>query len=122
MNKIIAVDFDGTLCENAYPDIGTPKSRVIDYILQERRNGTKLILWTNRCGEYLDAAIVWCAERGIVFDGINENLPEVIQAFGDDPRKIFANLYLDDRALSVDTVELYQWATRNPPDNEDKAS
>ena len=32
-----------------------------------------------------------------MFDAVNENLPEIVEAFGVDPRKIFANEYIDDR-------------------------
>lgn len=102
---IVAVDFDGTLCANAWPEIGVPRNGVIDYVKQQKENGAKLILWTNRAGERLDAAIAWCAEQGIAFDAINKNLPEIIEAFGGDTRKVFANEYLDDRAITPESVE-----------------
>lgn len=95
--KIIAVDFDGTLCENKWPDIGIPNLQVIDYIKEEKTKGAKLILWTNRTGKPLDLAIHWCAKQGVFFDAVNENLSEIIKAFGGDCRKVFANEYIDDR-------------------------
>lgn len=97
-NKIIAVDFDGTLCKNAWPKIGEPIMAWIDYVKEQQRDGAKLILWTNRVGERLQEAVEWCKGQGIVFDAVNENLPEIIEYFGNDCRKIFANEYLDDRA------------------------
>ena len=42
-------------------------------------------------------AIEWCDKRGIVFDEVNKNLPEIIKAFCGDSRKVFANEYIDDR-------------------------
>lgn len=30
--KIIAVDFDGTLCENNWPGIGAPNEELIEYL------------------------------------------------------------------------------------------
>ena len=99
-DKIIAVDFDGTLCENAWPDIGDPIQPVIDYVLSEQANGAKLILWTNRHHERLEEAVAWCANHGIAFDAVNENLPEVIEEFGGDTRKIFADEYIDDKAVT----------------------
>ena len=51
-NKIIAVDFDGTLCENRYPEIGKPNEKVINYLIKRQKEGDKLILWTCRCGCY----------------------------------------------------------------------
>ena len=100
-NKIIAVDFDGTLCENAWPQIGSPKQAVIRYVLNQQDQGAKLILWTNRSGEYLQQALDWCAREGILFDAVNENLPEMIDYFQSDCRKVFANEYIDDRAIPM---------------------
>lgn len=102
---IIAVDFDGTLCENAWPGIGEARAGVIDYVLGQQMTGAKIILWTNRRGEKLAEAVKWCAARGLAFDAVNENLPEIIERFGGDTRKVFANEYLDDRAVLPDSVE-----------------
>lgn len=46
--KIIAVDFDGVLCENKYPEIGLPNEKIFEYLESEKKKGTKLILWTCR--------------------------------------------------------------------------
>lgn len=97
MNKIIAVDFDGTLCINEYPEIGKPNKELIAYLKNKRANGDRVILWTCRNNELLRQAVDWCKEHGLMFDAVNENLPEVIDAFGGDTRKIFANAYIDDR-------------------------
>lgn len=99
--KVIAVDFDGCLCENVYPDIGMPNKPVIDKLLTEQKNGAKLILWTCREGKTLEAAVEWCKEHGIKFDAINENLPELMRKFRSDPRKIGADEYWDDRAVRI---------------------
>ena len=95
--KIIAVDFDGTLCENAWPGIGKPNLELIWYLKHQRQQGAKLILWTCRSDEELSKAVDWCYWVGLEFDAVNENLPEIIEAFGRDTRKIFANVYIDDR-------------------------
>jgi len=100
-DKIIAVDFDGTLCEACWPAIGAPKKAVIRYVMEQQKQGAKIILWTNRCGEYLDNAVRWCKEHGIEFDAVNENLPQMIKAFGNDCRKVYADEYLDDRAIPL---------------------
>lgn len=105
-NKIIAVDFDGTLCKNAWPDIGEPRREVIDYVLREQRAGAKLILWTNRHHKRLKEAVDWCKERGVIFDAVNANLPEIVRAFGGDTRKVFADEYLDDRAVNPDSAAI----------------
>ena len=97
--NIIAVDFDGTLCTDCYPAIGAPKLRLI-YILKElKKKGTKLILWTCRLGKPLKEALKWCEYYGLTFDAVNENLPEILEKYGTDSRKIFADIYIDDRSF-----------------------
>ena len=88
---IIATDFDGTICENKYPEIGEPRNKTILYLKEKQKNGAKIVLWTCRVDELLDAAVKWCRNKGLIFDAVNENLPEVIAEFGGDTRKIFAN-------------------------------
>ena len=99
MNKIIAVDFDGCLVTNKYPDVGEAIEKNITKLKKEQKNGAKVILWTNRVDQYLEEALAFCELYGIHLDAINENLPEIIEAFKGDPRKVFANEYWDDRAV-----------------------
>lgn len=108
--NIIAVDFDGTLCENKWPEIGEPNNELIAYLKKRQEAGDKLILWTCRVGEVRDAAVAWSAEQGLIFDAVNENPPEVLEWMGGDTRKIFANEYIDDRNFTflpqTDRMEL----------------
>ena len=97
-STIIAVDFDGTLSENCWPDIGEPNYELIDYLMDCRYQGAKVILWTCREGELLDKAVAWCEERGLFFDAVNDNIPESIKEYGGNCRKVSADLYIDDRA------------------------
>ena len=103
MSKIIAIDFDGTLCRNAYPDIGLPRMDIISRAKAEKAAGAKLILWTCRAGAYLREALAWCANYGLFFDAVNENLPETKAFYGDDTRKVSASEYWDDRAIPLDS-------------------
>lgn len=98
---IFAVDFDGTLIKgNTWPDLNGEMNRpMIDYLNMERSRGTKVILWTNRSGQALEDAIDICKAHGLEFDAVNENLPEIIKAYGNDSRKISADRYIDDRAI-----------------------
>ena len=95
--RMIAVDFDGTICRDCYPNIGEANESLIRYLKEVQHQGDRLILWTCRKGEKLEEAVRFCEKRGLVFDAVNENLPETIQAFGGDSRKIFADIYIDDR-------------------------
>lgn len=102
--KIIAVDFDGTLCQNAWPEIGEPIKPVIDHIKYAQFTGAKIILWTCRTGEKLEAAVAWCRDHRLIFDAVNENLPEIVKAFGGDCRKIYADEYIDDKNTLPDAL------------------
>lgn len=97
--ETFAVDFDGTLCTNLWPGIGEPHYDMIDWIKQLRNDGHKIILWTCRSGMSLVNAIVWCAERGLYFDAINDNLEEHKREFGGNSRKVNADYYIDDKAI-----------------------
>ena len=102
--KIIAVDFDGTLCYEAWPEIGTAKTDVLDAIKAMQAFGDYIILWTCRTGKLLDEAINWCKDKGLEFDAVNENLPFVIERYGGDNRKIHADLYIDDKSVNPNEV------------------
>lgn len=97
--KIIALDFDGCVVTNKYPEIGEPIEKNIRKLKEEQEAGAKVILWTNRRGDYLKQAVDFCNDYGIRLDAVNANLPEIIEAFGGDTRKIFATEYWDDRAV-----------------------
>lgn len=99
MKKIYAFDFDGTLCKEAYPSIGKPNKSMIRYAKRVKKNGNRIILWTCRCNEKLDEAVSWCQKHGIIFDAVNSNLPETLQKYGTDSRKITADYYIDDKML-----------------------
>lgn len=106
--RVIAVDFDGTICTIApFPEIGEPNWEVIHTLkaLQEAE-GAKLILWTCRTNEALKMAVDACREWGLTFDAINESLPEWRERWGNDPRKIGASEYWDDRAVTVKACSL----------------
>lgn len=97
--KIIAVDFDGCLCKNEYPEIGEPNLAVIESLNFEASTGTNIILWTCRTGALLQQALDWCDKHCIPYSFVNENDPSAIQRFGGDTRKIYADEYWDDKAV-----------------------
>lgn len=107
---IFAVDFDGTLSLGKWPDLGIANFDLFYYLIRERDRGNKVILWTNRSGELLKAAITYCERVGLYFDAVNENLPEIIEAYGGDSRKISADIYIDDRSIHPEHVS---WSFMN---------
>ena len=96
LTPTIAVDFDGTLCKSAWPDIGYANWPLIKFLIRWRERGNKVILWTCREHEMLSKAVVWCAAHGLFFDAVNCNLPERIEYYQNDSRKIGADYYIDD--------------------------
>ena len=93
---IIAVDFDGTLCVNDQPNIP-----LFQKLLQAKRQGATLILWSCRAGSSLAKAVSFCRSYGLQFDCVNCNPPETVSRLGYDPRKILADIYLDDKSVPV---------------------
>ena len=102
--NIIAVDFDGTLCEHKFPKIGEIKEvnqNVIDYIKARKElHDDIIILWTCREGSYLDDAVKWCKKNEIPIDYVNDNCDDVKNSYGQS-RKILADIYIDDKAINV---------------------
>ena len=90
-NTVIAVDFDGTLCKQAWPEIGEENGILIAHLKKQQAAGARLILWTNREGELLEAAVEWCKARGLTFDTVNENLPELIELYQNDGTRFARN-------------------------------
>lgn len=97
---VYAVDFDGTLCESVWPGIGAPNMSLINHLIKRREQGNKIILWTCREGVRLQEAVEWCKEYGLEFDAVNDNLQELKDEFGNNPRKIYADCYIDDKAVN----------------------
>lgn len=97
--KVIAVDFDGCLCEDKYPSIGKPNNEVISSLMLESLHGAKIILWTCREGKLLDDAVKAAEDWGIKFDAINDNVEELKQYYGNNPRKVGADEYWDDKSI-----------------------
>ena len=95
---IIAVDFDGTIVEHMYPEIGKEKLFAFQTLKELEKKGAKLILWTFRTGKELEDAVEYCRKNGIEFYAVNKNYPEEIV---DETvsRKIDADIYIDDKNI-----------------------
>lgn len=94
---IIAVDFDGTIVEHRYPEIGKPIPFAIETLLQIQKDNHVLLMWTVREGDLLQEAVDYCAERGLHFFAANENYPGENRTKA--ARKLNADMFIDDRNL-----------------------
>jgi hypothetical protein len=99
---IYAVDFDSTLSFGEWPAVGPVNKELVDFLLRRQMMGDKVILWTCRAGKPLKDAVDFCREYGLVFDAVNDNLPEIVEKYGSNSRKITCDVYIDDRAVHVD--------------------
>ena len=104
---VIAIDFDGTICKQAWPNIGAPIPGAAEAIKALSKAGHKLILWTCREKQSLNEALNWLTEMGIsyYFDQCNSNTRDRVSFFGGDPRKIGADLYIDDKAVGCPKID-----------------
>lgn len=102
---IYAVDFDGTLAYTRFPEIISANEKMVAFVKTLKAMGHKVILWTSRIGRDLQDAVEWCRQQGLVFDSVNKHLPEQVARWGNDTRKIYADYYIDDRAVTLKEAE-----------------
>ncbi len=96
---IIAIDFDGTIVEHKYPKIGETKLFAFETLKELQKQGHQLILWTYRAGKELKSAVDFCKKNGIEFYAVNKNYSEEVFDEKIMSRKIYADIYIDDRNI-----------------------
>lgn len=99
--KVVAVDFDNTIAKTRYPEIIEPIPEVVNLLRGLKERGATIILWTCREGKILEQALVWCKQNNVPIDLVNENDKSRIEYWGNDCRKIGADLYIDDKSFSL---------------------
>lgn len=114
---IIAVDFDGVLCEDRFPEIGAPDYDIISLVRQLIDAGHEVILWTCRVDARLQEAVEWCEDRGLRFCAVNENAPSNrarwAAEYPNGTRKVYADVYVEDHDLLYRRAErLHREGTR----------
>jgi len=115
----IAVDFDGTIVEHEFPEIGKEKLFAFLTLKELNKRGARLILWTFRTGKELEEAVEFCRKNGIEFYAVNKNYPEEImnEAVG---RKIDADVFIDDKNIGGFPGWSEVWQILNPFELEQK--
>lgn len=95
---VIAVDFDGTIVEHKYPQIGKEIPFAIATLKKLQAERHLLILWTVRENDLLEEAVEYCRKRGLEFYAVNANHPdEQVKPNQASPcRKVRADMYIDD--------------------------
>ena len=103
----IGIDFDGTIVEHCYPEIGKPVPGAFKWMKEFQAAGAKLILWTMRSddpknGNTLTDAVEFCRKHGIEFFGVNIN---PTQHTWTSSRKAYCHVYIDDAAFGCPLKE-----------------
>lgn len=89
---IIAVDYDGTLEID-----GNMNLPLIQRLKSSQRQGHIIILWTCRQNKRLQEAVINLNKVGFSPNYVNENTLQSIKNLGYNPRKILADVYIDDK-------------------------
>jgi GNAT superfamily N-acetyltransferase len=97
--KTYAVDFDGTIVDNAFPRIGKPKKKTIDFIKKVHSRGDRVVIWTSRGGKTLGYMQNFLDKHKVPYHEINTN-----SKFQTGSPKIVADYYIDDKAVHVDDL------------------
>jgi hypothetical protein len=119
----LAIDFDGTIVEHRYPEIGREMLFAFDTLKALQEQGHQLILWTYRTGRELDEAVEYCRKNGIEFYAINNSYPEEVFNNNYASRKIMADVFVDDKNIGGFPGWGVIWNLLNPssspsPENE----
>ncbi len=94
---IIAIDFDGTIVDHIFPDIGDIKPNAKEVINRLFDEDHYIIIWTCRYEPNdVRAMMEYLAVQGIKYHALNQNCPNL--DFSPRP-KIYADVYIDDRNL-----------------------
>ncbi len=94
VNKLLAIDLDGTLCEGQFWGEGEPepKQEMIDKVWEWYKKGAHIIIYTARAPKYYPQTLAWLVKYEVPFHGIAMQV------------KIGADCYLDDKALNIEDV------------------
>lgn len=110
---ILAIDFDGTICDSKWPECGPEREMARHFINRLVKEGYGVVINTCREGVALAKAIVWLNNHGINYHYVNCNFPHVIQHYGADCRKVSADVYIDDKCIGglPNWVDIYSRLT-----------
>ena len=103
---IICVDFDGTIVDHNFPDIGKPVPNAIKWLKRLNQYGAKLILYTMRSDSSLfktalSDARKYLQEAGVELYAVNEN---PTQGDWTTSPKVYGNVYVDDSAIGCPLI------------------
>lgn len=97
----LAVDFDETIASTGdrFPEIVGLREGAREYLNRLHGDGHYIIIWTCRHGDHQHQAEKFLYENGIRYHAVNRHSPMNVLAFGNDTRKIGADVYIDDKNI-----------------------
>jgi hydroxymethylpyrimidine pyrophosphatase-like HAD family hydrolase len=103
----ICIDFDGTIVDHRFPDIGPPAPGALEWLAKFQEAGAKLILFTMRSdggkhGGTLRAAVKYLEDHGIKLYGVNKNPTQI--HWTTSP-KAYGQIYIDDSAFGCPLIQ-----------------
>lgn len=110
---ILAIDFDGTIARGIFPAIDGAKPYAVQMIRKLKADGHYIIINTCRSGQQLLEAINWLLQQEIPFDRVNDNEPTNVAKYGNNSRKVYAHIYVDDKQVGglPSWLEIYEQIT-----------
>lgn len=102
----ICVDFDGTVVDHRYPEMGEPAPDAFKWLIRFQKYGAHLILFTMRSdgGPYdnvLSQAVSLLENNGVKLYAVNNNPAQ--REWTTSP-KVFADIYIDDSAIGCPLI------------------
>lgn len=103
---VIGIDFDGTIVDHKFPDIGAPCPGALEWIKTFISLGAKIVLWTMRSdgqkhGDVLTEAVDYLRRNGVELYGVNRN---PTQDEWTHSHKAYCHVYIDDAAYGCPLV------------------
>ena len=105
VKKVIAIDFDGTIVDDKFPDFGDVKEGAKEVINELLEVGHEVIIWSCQDAEEIEHVLY---RLGINYTAINENTESMMQRWGNNPRKIGADNFIDDKGLDTTNID-WEW-------------
>ncbi len=104
---IVCVDFDGTIVDHCFPEMGEPVPGAIKWLKRLNAYGVKIILFTMRSDSdmfktALTDAVEYLEQNGVVLFAVNKNPSQM--SWTTSP-KAYANLYIDDSAFGCPLIQ-----------------
>lgn len=108
-HPVIAVDFDGTLVKDQFPDLGTPFTEGINTVNAMIEKGYEIVIWTAR--KELKSVIEHLKNHGLNTDKvkINTHADYMLKRYDSQGIKIGASIYIDDRGYNAPIFNDSEW-------------